>query len=790
MNDSPVETGGVAGLLERAGPAISNFVQLALDQWVLSLLWVGLFIATFLLMRMLVTRWGDSQVTMKAVVLSLLVHLLAGLWTTTVHIARESFAAQEGNGIAIRRVIVEDPGSGTPGQGNGTEGVAGRAGKLGDGGFPSAAPEMTRLERPSLEPTPLDVSRQDLSPIETPAVKMPDVTAWLNQINTVPQTIKSVMTSAKIAEKSSAPINEETATARPEAQLPAATPTRQSLAPANESSTEISRQPNQRVTEDLTVNVTPAPQSSPTAVTAEPSVAVTRPEVATTEPNRRAVAAPATIPNENTGTEQRTADNPPPTGVAQSTPFARIGRPTLPQATTPDAPERLRTGGTASEDATPDSRTLVDARINARGSFSPEGMLPAPQIARPDGLGNSNKAASRVPATYRLRNLPQRNRIAVEMGATEDSERAVELSLQWLARHQNIQGFWDPDGFSVHCPAGDRCTALAMLGRDPPDPFNEPVTDPNTPVRQRSGMDADAGVTGLAILAFLGAGYTHEEGTYADQLDRALRWLIRQQRSDGYLGGKAGRYAQIYCHGMATIAIGEAYGMTNDPTLREPLSRAIKYIVSLQNSSDGGWRYEKGQELGDVSIFGWQLLALKSAATAGLDVPGEAWEGAIDFLKRNGQGKYGGLAAYRFYRDTNGQLRKENPKPSMTAEALFSRQILGMKRTNPASTEAVEFLMQHLPRRATYDLYYWYYGTLAMYHHGGAEWKKWNDALRETLVSDQRTTGHATGSWDARSPWGDYGGRVFSTAMSTLCLEVYYRFLPLHQTGETPGIKE
>lgn len=778
MNPPPVQAGGAGDQFATFSEQVSQLVAQAREQWVLWLIWGGLFCVTFLLMRMLITRWGDSQVTMKAVVLSLLVHVVAGLWTTTVHLARESLAIEKSQPIPIRRLVTE-------GEQHREKKAPGNTPVWEKTPAPNSA-DLTRQERPPLEATPPEIARTEIPPVETPPVKMPDVSTWLNQISAVPETIRSAMASAKIAEKSNTPINEETATARPEAQLPATSPVRQSLPQTSEPQAEIARKPREGATEDLSVNVKPIPESTKLPVPVDPVATVQR-DVADAEPNRRAVPAPANIPSENPGTETRAAEAQPVKGVPQTTPFARIGRPTLPQAE-PNAAERLRPADNSPE-PTPDATKLVDARIGSRIPSPADFSNPAPKITRPDFDGPAGKTATRVPATYRLRNLPQRNQIAVEMGATDDSERAVELSLQWLARHQNIQGFWDPDGFTAQCPAGDRCTALAMLGRDPVDP-TDPVVNSNTLERQRSGMDADAGVTGLAILAFLGAGYTHEEGTYADQLDRALRWLIRQQRADGYLGGKAGRYAMIYCHGMATIAIGEAYGMTNDPTLKEPLARAVKYIVDVQNSSDGGWRYEKGQELGDVSIFGWQLMALKSAATAGLDIPRESWDGAIDFLKRAGQGTYGGLAGYRFYRDTNGQVRKERPKPSMTAEALFSRQILGMKRTNPASTEAVEFLLQNLPRRANYDLYYWYYGTLAMYHHGGQPWKQWNDALRETLVSDQRTTGHATGSWDPRTPWGDYGGRVFSTAMSTLCLEVYYRFLPLHQTGDVPSVKE
>jgi hypothetical protein len=119
----------------------------------------------------------------------------------------------------------------------------------------------------------------------------------------------------------------------------------------------------------------------------------------------------------------------------------------------------------------------------------------------------------------------------------------------------------------------------------------------------------------------------------------------------------------------------------------------------------------------------------------------------------------------------------------MTAEALVARQLLGMSRDNPASEEAGNFLLENLPNANRHNLYYWYYGTVGMYQLGGNYWTTWNNTLRDALVAQQRDKGHAAGSWDPLAPWGGYGGRVYSTALSVLCLEVYYRILPLYQTS-------
>ena len=119
----------------------------------------------------------------------------------------------------------------------------------------------------------------------------------------------------------------------------------------------------------------------------------------------------------------------------------------------------------------------------------------------------------------------------------------------------------------------------------------------------------------------------------------------------------------------------------------------------------------------------------------------------------------------------------------MTAEALFCKQMLGMRRDNAASQEAAEYILSRLPQRTQFNEYYWYYGTVAMYQFGGAGWQSWNEAVRDILVSEQQTAGQFAGSWEPISPWAKYGGRIYATALSTLCLEVYYRFLPLYQIG-------
>ena len=116
----------------------------------------------------------------------------------------------------------------------------------------------------------------------------------------------------------------------------------------------------------------------------------------------------------------------------------------------------------------------------------------------------------------------------------------------------------------------------------------------------------------------------------------------------------------------------------------------------------------------------------------------------------------------------------------MTAEALACRGWLGMN--DPAAIrEASSLLATEFPGEGRTNVYYWYYGTLAPHRVQGEEWSRWNRAMQGSLIPLQRHGGDLDGSWDPVTVWGSYGGRAYTTAMAALCLEVYYRYLPLEK---------
>jgi hypothetical protein len=352
----------------------------------------------------------------------------------------------------------------------------------------------------------------------------------------------------------------------------------------------------------------------------------------------------------------------------------------------------------------------------------------------------------RVPDAYADRGAGRRATAAAARGGSLETERAVDAALGWLARAQSDDGRWD----AARHGAG---RGRSGNGQHRPD----------------VGGRSDQGVSGLALLAFLGAGHTQREGLHADRVAGGLRSILSRQRPDGSLAGDAEFFAALYCHGMATLAVAESAAITGDPALRDPLERAVRYTLSVQHPVTGGWRYARGDR-GDTSQLGWQVMALSAARQAGIVGLDAAEARARVFLQSVSSGAAGGLASYR---------PGERPTVAMTAEALACRLFLGLPASAPAAGEALGFMGRFQPDRASPNIYAWYYGTLASFHSGGPQWDAWNSRLQAALLPTQRDDG----SWDPDPVWGGHGGRVYATALSALALEVYYRHRPLHRAA-------
>lgn len=367
---------------------------------------------------------------------------------------------------------------------------------------------------------------------------------------------------------------------------------------------------------------------------------------------------------------------------------------------------------------------------------------------------------------FRQRDPGKRARAVEVYGGSEGTEQAVELGLEFFVRHQLPDGCWSLDR---HKQKGK---AYENAGW--------------------TNTSSDTAATGLALLSFFGAGYTHQTDKHRDTVRRGIDWLVKSQKENGDLFTGGTGYTWFYSHGIATIALCEAYGMTNDADLREPAQRAVAFIVESQHPQRGGWRY-KPQVESDTSVSGWQLMALKSAQMAGLDVPAQTLEKVSNWLDTAQAGDGSRFVYNPNAPDTPDQRAGRRPNLAMTAEGTLMRMYLGRKNDDPVTIAAADHLAENLPevgsrQRPTRDAYYWYYATQVMFHLQGEHWKTWNARLRPLLEKGQQQDGPLAGSWNPSAPvpdrWGHAGGRMYLTALNLLMLEVYYRHLPLFQTLE------
>ncbi len=352
-----------------------------------------------------------------------------------------------------------------------------------------------------------------------------------------------------------------------------------------------------------------------------------------------------------------------------------------------------------------------------------------------------------------IRSPAGRRRMARRAGMHAGTDEAILAGLRWLKNAQNPEtGGWDAQRWGGS--------------------------------RSHSG-----GVSGLALLAFLGYGCTDlprgELAEFAPTVVKAIEYLIdRQEQSPdsdrlGWFGGR------LYTQGIVTMALAEASVMVQNRYLRERAREAaqlgLDYILRLQ-PEHGAFSYTGPGR--DMSVTGFQLQALKAALTAELDVPSEALARAERVLAISMTGR--GSTPYRI--DPELSQQRGSGKFSMSAVTLTCRLWLGQSRRSEAAQRQAEYLTrndQHLSQASDpSNLYIIYYTSLAMYNMGGRYWHDWNEVFNEALREAQVKDGPDAGSWDPGIHSGGgarSGGRVYTTAMALMSLQVYFRYLPTYQ---------
>ena len=359
------------------------------------------------------------------------------------------------------------------------------------------------------------------------------------------------------------------------------------------------------------------------------------------------------------------------------------------------------------------------------------------------------------------RSAKNRAKLASSRGGTKGSEIAVERGLRWIVQHQRPDGSWR-FFHNVNACQGD--------------------------CRNPGKIESPTAATGLALMSILGAGYTHQAGPYQREVQAGLEFLVSTMRigpRGGNLTISGGGKANMYAQAIGTIALSEAWALTGDPALEQPVREAQKYICAAQNEFNGSWGYQPGQA-GDLTITGWQVTALKSCKLAGIRVDQNVWNKAKQFVESTTDTS--GLFGYKrpFNRKLSARKRDYQLKTT-TAVGTLTQMHMGSTLERGSIQNGIAYLAKEGVSKT--DIYFDYYATQVFRHYGGDQWKEWNAVMRKHLVDTQdRSNGHTRGSWYFPDKHGEVGGRLYTTAMAVMTLEIYYRFLPLY--GEASLVDE
>ena len=388
--------------------------------------------------------------------------------------------------------------------------------------------------------------------------------------------------------------------------------------------------------------------------------------------------------------------------------------------------------------------TAAESQLTESGSASEElapstdlatGALPVYAISAPllpDALEDDQRDLRKGGLTELIKKHRGKPSLEVikQLGGSDVTEKAIIAAIEWLSKVQEKDGRWDTRKYQAE-------------------------------------TDYDVGGTALALLCYYGWGARHDQpGKYQENVKAALQWLMSQQREDGSLA----RRGMMYSHAIGAIALCEAYGITKDEKIKSAALAAIKYTINAQHQQRGGWRYSPGQD-SDTSVTGWQVMALHSARMAGIELPEKPFDLARKWLDFAGGGEHGGLYGYQSPTDIS---------RAMVATGMFCRQLDLVPPSNPKMIESAELMKRYPIRDNNPDLYYIYYGTLALYQHQGSIWQEWNNNLKRILPEIQVKTGNLAGSWNLSRSNTKGGGRIASTTLAILSLEVYYRILPMY----------
>lgn len=306
----------------------------------------------------------------------------------------------------------------------------------------------------------------------------------------------------------------------------------------------------------------------------------------------------------------------------------------------------------------------------------------------------------------------------------DDVKKSTAKALEWLASKQNADGSWGDSAY------------------------------PN-----------NTAITGFALMAFMSQGNVPNQGKYGTEVSKGARFLMASQRDDGYLVGSRG--GNMYCHGMASLALSQLWGMTADEEVKKVLEKAIKLILRSQtrdnSANHGGWRYEPVPSGADISVTIMQVMALRGAKDSGLNVPDETMKRALSYINSCYDEATGG---YTY------MPRNRAPGFARTAAGICVLKLCG--EYDKKIDRSVDYLKKSMENPREHYWYGHYYACHAMHQVGGKDWEDYYATIKDKFIKMQK----GDGSWHRPDM---NTGPVYQTSIAVIALSVPANYLPIFQ---------
>lgn len=361
---------------------------------------------------------------------------------------------------------------------------------------------------------------------------------------------------------------------------------------------------------------------------------------------------------------------------------------------------------------------------------------------------------------FSSRNGMGKKKAILKGGGSKKTEAAVDAALYWLMRQQDKDGHWDKNKFGV---------------------------EKNNNGFERRKIETNSVLTGLATLAFISSGHTPSAGKYKETVAKSVDWILQKQLPDGSFGDSF--EFSCYNNSICALVLSELSGMCPDQKYKVAAQRAIDFILQTKNVHEGFSNYSGVPR--STSVNGWLLMAIKSAKLSGLKVSPFIFDHIHKRIQEITSKDSSGNFDYVNYLEL-GDRKTRNA--TMTAVGLMMYENLGVSRLElkGLADQVIKELPEYSVPSLNQEMYRWYNTTLALYQFGGEHWKTWNAAMSNLLVNSQRAGGlvdgslaDVNGSWDCeKDHFGQNLGRIYTTAMGALILEVYYRYDHIYQTKD------